>query len=293
MQVITIHNEKGGVGKSTIAAAIASGLAIKGYHVVIIDADQQGSLTNTFGIVNHAGFYNFIVRNNPKIPGYVPTRELLNKLDTNKHPQNLRVIAGNYETEGIIRNGKLTDHVKSFARRLNELSKAFDYVIIDTQPSATMLHDVLALISDWYIIPTDAEPLSAYQAVPSAVEHITFAREQALARGFDKAKLLGIIPNKFRSTTNLHNHIYQTLIHGERDTWGNLVLDEETGEPIFTGYGDAVWNPIPLRTNLVEGQLLQESLTYTAPHTVTSRILQSVIDRVEHITQNNEEVKIG
>lgn len=287
MKTLTIHQEKGGVGKTTLSAIIGAGLARKGNKVCLIDADPQGSLTTAMGVVQHGGFYAFTILNNPKTPDFVETRRLPVKLDEDKHPEGLRLIAGNGQTTGITSQGLLPELANSMARRLHELSRVFDFVIIDTKPSPDMLHNLLSLITDYYIIPTTPEPLSAYVGVPSAVNHINFSREQALARGHDKAKLLGIIPNMFRTSTKLHQRVYDDLIHGTRDDDGQLSRDDD-GNILYKGYGDLVWDPIPLRINIAEGQLLQESIIHTAPDLTTSKILQTVVDKVEHLMRKEQ-----
>ena len=50
MQIITISNQKGGVGKTTTAHALLTGLANMGYKVLALDADPQTNLTYTTGI---------------------------------------------------------------------------------------------------------------------------------------------------------------------------------------------------------------------------------------------------
>ena len=50
MKTIAVVNQKGGVGKSTTAAALASGLSLRGYKVLSVDLDAQGNLTYTMGI---------------------------------------------------------------------------------------------------------------------------------------------------------------------------------------------------------------------------------------------------
>ena len=65
MKVITLLNEKGGVAKTTMAVHAAAGLAIKGYKVVLIDADAQGHATIALGRQKEPGFYDLIVRGAP------------------------------------------------------------------------------------------------------------------------------------------------------------------------------------------------------------------------------------
>ncbi len=53
MQVITVANQKGGVGKTTTSHALCAGLADKGYKVLGIDLDPQGNFSSASGAVNY------------------------------------------------------------------------------------------------------------------------------------------------------------------------------------------------------------------------------------------------
>src|SRR5687768_423935 len=65
MKIITFLNEKGGVGKTTLAIHLAAGLAIGGQRVLLIDADAQGNAGQWFNIAPYPGFYNLLVRDAP------------------------------------------------------------------------------------------------------------------------------------------------------------------------------------------------------------------------------------
>src|SRR5690606_21336469 len=60
-RTIAVTNEKGGVGKSTMAAHIAAGLSLRGRTVLLIDTDPQGHLARLFGMDAEDGLYRLIV----------------------------------------------------------------------------------------------------------------------------------------------------------------------------------------------------------------------------------------
>ena len=51
-KIVSIINQKGGVGKSTTAESLAAGLSLRGYKTLAVDLDAQGNLTYTFGADN-------------------------------------------------------------------------------------------------------------------------------------------------------------------------------------------------------------------------------------------------
>ena len=63
MKIVTLLNEKGGVGKTTTATHLAAGLAIRGHRVLLLDTDPQGHATVTLGNKKMPGFYDLMVRN--------------------------------------------------------------------------------------------------------------------------------------------------------------------------------------------------------------------------------------
>ena len=264
MQVVTIFNEKGGVGKTTLTGIIGAGLAMRGHRVLLIDADGQGDLSTNMGVKKQAGFFKFVKWGDNAAPDFVDVRDLVQRVPADNCEGQLYIIPGNNDSWGIPGSINMKTMVSNLAKRLTLLERIFDYVLIDTQPSATMLHDALGLVTDWFICPTDAEPLSAYGGLKSTLNHIYDIREQSLARGRDKAKVLAIIPNKFRIGTALHQHIYEKLV--------------ET-------YGEVVFEPVPLRTSIPEAQFAKTTLMQDAPQLETNAHLWAIIDNVLKRTQ--------
>lgn len=256
MKVITFASEKGGVGKTTLTALIGGGLAMKGHRVLLLDADGQGDLTASMHLQRDGKFYDFCKRD-------TDFKELVQRVPRDNCPGHLYVVPGNNETWGIPSSTHLRDLVQRIVNRLAVLSQIFQYVLIDTQPSATMLHDAIALITDYVIIPTDLEPFSALGGLRSTYEHMNHSRAQSLQNGRDKARIMAIIPNKCRVTTSLHEHMYETLV--------------ET-------YGELVWEPLPLRTSIPESQLKQTTLMHDAPGLDTNNYLWTLVKRVEQAT---------
>ncbi len=264
MQVITIFNQKGGVGKTTLTGIIGAGLAMRGYKVLLIDADGQGDLTVNMGIVEQAGFFKFVKWGDNSKPDFVDVRDLILRVPADNCEGQLYIIPGSEDSRSIPNSMNLKSMVGNLAKRLALLERIFDYVLIDTQPSATMLHDALGLVTDWFICPTETEAASAYEALPDTLEIIGDIREQSEARGRDKAKVMGIIPNKYRVNTSLHRHIYNKLVEL---------------------YGELMFDPLPQRASIPEAQFGKKTLMQDAPDLETNTFLWAIIDRVEQTTQ--------
>ncbi|MGJ3241134.1 MAG: ParA family protein [Anaerolineae bacterium] len=259
MNVITVFNEKGGVGKTTLTGLIGAGLAMRGHRVLLIDADGQGDLTRNMNLPKSAGFFRFVKWGNPNEPDYVQTSQIVQRVPGDVCPENLYIVSGNNDTWGIPGSTTLAQIGTNMIARLRGLKNVFDYVLIDTQPSATTLHDGIGLITDHFICPTDPEALSAFGGLQSTIQHIDYIREQAGSRGHNKANLLGIIPNKYRMNTNLHEHVYEKLIEM---------------------YGAKVWDPMPLRTAIPEAQYMAATLMLDAPDLNTNDFIWQIVDRV-------------
>ena len=240
MRIITLLNEKGGVGKTTISFHVAAGLAVAGFRVLAVDADAQGSLTESMGFEQSAALYDLIVRKrsfkdvlryiSPEIYEY-PNRAVNGKLF---------LLASNVETQSIASNSK---DALAFLRRFAELEAAVDFVIIDTSPTPSLLHGAIYLATDAILYPTKCEYLS-FRGLQNSFMHREENERYRSQFNFEPITNLGIVPTIYR---------HGTLEHRE-----NLAELKET-------YGDLVWDPIPQSTIWTESSRVHRTIWNYAP----------------------------
>ena len=121
---IGISLSKGGVGKSTTSINLASGLALAGFKVLLIDTDTQGQDSFMLGVKPKAGLTEIV------------TGELSLKECLTKARDNLWLLAGGKALAGVKRMIDRKDYggEMTIAEALISVDNIFDYVIVDTSP---------------------------------------------------------------------------------------------------------------------------------------------------------------
>lgn len=262
MKVITLLNEKGGVGKTTLATHLAAGLAARGYRVVLVDADPQGHATVMCGLAKEPGLYDLLVREAPfrDVLRFVPPEQY--------HPDGspagdgqLFVIPSNVETRNIANSISDTFAVND---RLRELEPAFDYVIFDTSPTPSLLHGSIYLATDSIIYPTKCEYLS-FDGLSESINHRQAAQAYRDKWNLGDITVMGIVPTMFRT---------QTVEHSE-----NLNVLKKR-------FGQLVWPPIMQRTIWAEAATMRRPVFAIAPETKAASEAWQLVSRVEEATIN-------
>lgn len=239
MKIVTLLNEKGGVGKTTLAIHIAAGLAIRGYRVVLADTDMQANATLAFGLSPEPCIYNLLVR-----PDDTPIRDALrpvakSRLAVPDEMDNVKgalyVIPSNPETRNIpnsISDGSIV------LERFKELENLIDYVIVDTSPTANMLHSAIYAATDSIIYPTRLEEWS-FIGLNSAINRRKQADALRQYYQFPPIEVIGIVPMMTKMRTILHQDNYTKLVNA----FGDIVL-----EPIAsrTVWAEAATHYLPL-----------------------------------------------
>ena len=149
-KIISLANQKGGVGKTTSCVNIAASLGILGHRVLVIDLDPQGNTTSGVGITKRG------LRGTTKelLNGEMNVKDIIRETPY----ENLSVIPAN--TTLTSAEFELFDFDDSEYRMKNALAEVmddFDYILIDCPPSLGRLTVNALTASDGVIVPMQCE----------------------------------------------------------------------------------------------------------------------------------------
>lgn len=199
MKVISITNQKGGVGKTTSAINISFYLAKMGYKVLIVDFDPQGNATSGLGVdKNSLGSTMSDV-----ISGSVALKDVI--LETEFHKLKLAPstpILANTEIELANVRGRFS----RLREALKTVSDEFDYAILDCPPSLSLLTVNSFIASDFLILPVQAE-FYAMEGLGQLLESMKLVK-----KGMNpNIELLGVLPTMVDSRTTLSGQVYEEI----------------------------------------------------------------------------------
>ena len=218
---ISIMNQKGGVAKSTTAQNLAMMLADLGKKVLICDLDQQNDQIKLAPIKGRAdrekSFAGILLKN-------YSAKECITEIS-----KNLDLIqSGGKALEGFNSKFKGSPSESIIIREsLKDLEGKYDYYIIDSSPTFSLIHQNILAYADYVISPCDMDylSLSATRSTIHLIEHLT----KKLTDDVEMAKFLGVIPVRFDGRRNLDNLILNDLYSLEDN---KLLLDGTVFTPI-------------------------------------------------------------
>ena len=144
-KIVSIINQKGGVGKSTTAESLAAGLSLRGFKTLAVDLDAQGNLTYTFGADNTGATVLEVLTGQASAA------------DAIKHTPNCDVLPANKALAGADAYIKETGKEYRLKEDLESVADLYDYIIIDTPPALGILTVNALTACQSVIIPSQAD----------------------------------------------------------------------------------------------------------------------------------------
>ncbi|WP_273837471.1 ParA family protein [Halococcus sp. PRR34] len=154
-----LSNRKGGVGKTTCSIHIAGALADRGRDVLLFDLDPQGTITRGLG---YTDYYDDMDRD-VTLHEVLLERDALDRISDiiETHPE--FDVARSHKRMTFDTASKLSGEPRAEDRlelAVDELDRAYDYIIVDCPPSLDILTDNALLATENVLIPTYPEELS-------------------------------------------------------------------------------------------------------------------------------------
>lgn len=244
---IAFTNQKGGVGKTTAALGLASGLAIKGKRVLLVDLDAQGNASAVTGLIieNDMKTVKDLLLNGGHAADFIVKTEMVDIIPSNN---SLKDIEGQLLKEG---------RFDALKKSLRSTRDSYDYILFDCPPSINVFTKNALAAADEVIIPVDMGFFSIL-GLKQLLEEINSIRKE-----LNRLLILrGVLVCKFDRRTALSDQVFEILQGSFPDKLFNTL--------------------IRVNIDLVKSQIAQKSIFDYNPRSTGAEDFISLAEEIIH-----------
>jgi len=209
MRIITLANQKGGVGKTTTAINLATALAAIGERVLIVDLDPQGNASTGLGInkdERQLSSYDVLADNVP-----------LSQVAVQTGVPNLWIVPSTMDLLGVeMEIAALPDRTHRLKAALGDARELFSYVLVDCPPSLNLLTINAMAAADSVLVPLQCE-FFALEGLSQLLRTVEMVRQTINP----KLVIQGIVLTMYDGRNNLANQVVDDV----RAHMGDKVYD--------------------------------------------------------------------
>lgn len=210
MKIVSIFNQKGGVGKTTTNINLAAYLALKGKKILVLDIDPQGNTSSGLGIDKE----NISLTTNDLL---LSDESINNMILEVKKVENLYIIPSNMDLAGAdLELGYMENREFILKEKIKNLETTYDFLIIDCPPSLGLLTINALTASDSVLIPMQCE----YYALEGISQLLKTIKK--VKKGLNKSlEVEGVVLTMFDPRRNLQLEVSEEL----KSYFGELVYE--------------------------------------------------------------------
>lgn len=251
-KVIAIGNQKGGVAKSTSASSLGIGLARKGYKVLIIDSDAQGSLTASLGYREPDSLDVTLATVLGKI---INDEEITADYGILHHEEGVDIMPANIELSGLeVSLVNVMSRETIMRQYIDIVRENYDWILIDCMPSLGMITINAFACADAILVPVQAAYLPV-KGLEELIKTIGKVKRQLNP----KLQIEGILLTMVDNRTNYAKDIIEML----HDAYGNNVKIFEHSIPFSVRAAETSAEGISIYKHDPKGKVAQAYMELT------------------------------